>query len=322
MKSPLFIFSLPRSGSTLLQRVLMGHRDVCSLAEPWVLLPQIYALKEEGSLSEYSSVTAYYGIAGFLENLPKKKQDYMDSLSKFMTEIYSKQCKNGETYFLDKTPRYYHIIDEIFELFPDAKFIFLFRNPIHIYASIVNTWGDKRFRKLYSTYYDMINGFKLLSKGFTKHKNKSISLNYEDFIKDPTKELLKISKYLEIEFDDKILEHFSNQDTKGILGDPTGVKTYSSISSEGLNKWEQTFNSFIRKKYAFALMNKIDEEDFKAQNYSKTEILKSIKNLDNKKNGLIFIDLFDYFVSFVVRRTNLYLLVSKNFSWVKKKSFS
>ena len=54
MQAPIFVFSLPRSGSTLLQRVLMSHNDISSVAEPWILLPQIYSLKKEGTLSEYS----------------------------------------------------------------------------------------------------------------------------------------------------------------------------------------------------------------------------------------------------------------------------
>lgn len=322
MQSPLFIFSLPRSGSTLLQRVLMGHNEIASVAEPWLLLPQVYALKEEGSLSEYSSMTSYYGISDFVENLPNKKTDYINALRSFTTELYSKQCKKGEKYFLDKTPRYYLIIDEVLELFPNAKFIFLFRNPIHVYASVVNTWGGKRFRKLYSTYYDIIDGSKLLSAGYERHKEKSISLNYENFVKDPNLELRKIGKYLDIDFDDTILKQFSGQDTKGALGDPTGVHLYASISSEGLDKWKDTFNSFVRKKYALSLLGKIDENDLAIQNYDKKQLVESVKNLNNKKNGLLFIDLFDYFASFVVRRTNLYLFVSKNFAWIKRKSFS
>ena len=51
MKSPIFIFSLPRAGSTLLQRVLMGHPEIASIAEPWLLLPLMYVQKEHGVLA-------------------------------------------------------------------------------------------------------------------------------------------------------------------------------------------------------------------------------------------------------------------------------
>ena len=68
MEAPIFIFSLPRAGSTLIQRVLMSNKDICSVAEPWILLPQIYALKGEGSLSEYSSLTSFIAMSDFVNS--------------------------------------------------------------------------------------------------------------------------------------------------------------------------------------------------------------------------------------------------------------
>ena len=189
METPIFIFSLPRSGSTLLQRVLMSSPQICSVSEPWVLLPQIYILRKEGTLSDYSSYTAHKGNMDFINNLPNKEEDYFDSLRQFMLDLYSKQCQNNEQYFLDKTPRYYLIIDEIVKLFPKAKFIFLFRNPIHVFASIINTWGKGRFRKQYANYNDIVDGTKMLSQGYSKYKGISISIKYEDFILNPLEEL-------------------------------------------------------------------------------------------------------------------------------------
>jgi Sulfotransferase family len=322
MQSPIFIFSLPRSGSTLLQRVCMSHSQICSVAEPWLLLPQIYALRDKGILSEYSSLTAYRGISDFIENLPNMQEDYNESLRCFLNDLYAKQCRNGEHYFLDKTPRYYLIIDEIIELFPDAKFIFLFRNPIHIYASIVNTWGNKRFNRLFSTYDDIKLGTKLLSKGYRNHKDKSLAINYEKFVTNPTKELERIFKYLEINFDESVLREFSDQTPNGQLGDPTGVINYTSISTEGLHKWKNVFNSYVRKKFAIKLFTKLDEKDLLTQGYNKNEILAEIKTLNNKKNHFIIRDLFDYFTSFMVRKTKLNLFVNKDFYWIKNKHLS
>ena len=41
---PIFIFSAPRSGSTLLQRVLAAHTQVATASEPWILLPLLSPL--------------------------------------------------------------------------------------------------------------------------------------------------------------------------------------------------------------------------------------------------------------------------------------
>ncbi|MCF6279455.1 MAG: sulfotransferase, partial [Flavobacteriaceae bacterium] len=253
MKSPIFIFSLPRAGSTLLQRILMSHKNISSISEPWILLPQIYATKNKGTLSEYSSLTSQVGINDFIENLPNKKESYINAQRKFLIELYSMQCQNNEKYFLDKTPRYYLIIDEIVELFPNAKFIFLFRNPVQVFASIVNTWGKGRFRNIISTYDDLIKGTKRLSEAYLKHKEISYSLQYEDLILNLNEKLSEISNYLDIPLQKGLETNFSSQDTIGALGDSTGVEKYNSISQEGLIGWKKVFNSFYRKRIIYSL---------------------------------------------------------------------
>ena len=155
MKAPIFIFSLPRSGSTLLQRVLMSHSQIASVAEPWLMLPFCYAHKKKGVLAEYSHSVSTDAFADFINNLPNGENDYFEALNEFACTLYQKQCMNNETYFLDKTPRYYFIVPEILEIFPDAKFIFLFRNPLHVMSSIIQTWCDGNLRKLYSYERDL-----------------------------------------------------------------------------------------------------------------------------------------------------------------------
>jgi len=322
MQAPIFVFSLPRAGSTLMQRVLMSHEDVCSVAEPWLLLPQIYTLKKEGTLAEYSSLTSYFAHTDFINNLPNKELDYKASLKTFILDLYSKQCQNNERYFLDKTPRYYLIIDDIISLFPDAKFIFLFRNPIHVYASAVLTWGNNRFNKVRSIHHDIIHGSKLLSEGFEKYKDVSLSVNYENFVTDFETELKRIINYLELDFNTSILTSFHNQDTKGSLGDPTGVKKYKNISTKSIHNWETVFNSTIRKKYAIWMLNKIDGKTLETQGYNKYLINKDINELNTKKNHLFFKDGIDYLNSFLTNKFKLNVVFSSEFSWVKKKYIS
>lgn len=322
MQSPIFIFSLPRAGSTLLQRVLMTNDNIASVAEPWLLLPQIYMLKNQGTLSEYSSLTSYRGIKDFINNLPQKEEDYIISLRKFILDLYEKQCQNNERYFLDKTPRYYLIIDEINTLFPEAKFIFLFRNPIHVYSSIISTWGNNRLNKFHGNYDDLSLGFKMLSDGFIKFKKKSIAVKYENFILNTENELKRISNYLELKIESSAIDDFHKESTKGDLGDPTGVKLYNKISEDGLEKWKNSFNSSFRKKIAIAIIKKIEDKSFEIQGYDKKEIIKDIKSLNNNNNNLFIIDLFDYYSSTLIRVFNLNLLKSKDFLWVRKKFLS
>lgn len=322
MKSPIFIFSLPRAGSTLLQRILMSHKEIYSISEPWILLPQIYTTKEKGTLSEYSFLTAQVGVNNFIENLPNKKESYLAAQRDFLTQLYRMQCQNGEKYFLDKTPRYFLIIDEIVELFPDAKFIFLFRNPVQVYASIIKTWGKGRLRNIITTYDDLIKGTERLSKAYHKYQEISYSLSYEELILDSNEKLEEICNYLEISIQNNLLSSFSKQDTKGELGDPTGVKKYNSISQEGLTAWKNVFNSFYRKRIARSLLRKIDNKSLKIQGFDKEQIISEINQLNNKKNKSFIKDVFDYSLNCLIRKFKLNLFINKKFRWIKKEQLS
>ena len=124
--NPIFIFSLPRSGSTLLQKIITSSNLVSSTSEPWLLLPLIYQEKKEGLISIYSHKKSNIALA----EIKNKVSNYDKLLADFVISIYSELSDDKSIYFLDKTPRYYLIIDDIVRIFPKAKFIFLFRNPL------------------------------------------------------------------------------------------------------------------------------------------------------------------------------------------------
>ena len=67
---PLFLLCLPRSGSTLVQRVLASHAEIATVSEPWLLLPLLYSIREHGIRAEYWHQTAAQAIADFIEELP------------------------------------------------------------------------------------------------------------------------------------------------------------------------------------------------------------------------------------------------------------
>ena len=73
---PIVLLSLPRSGSTLLQRCLAAHPEICSTSESWLLLPGAYALRQEGVVSEYGHSILQMGVSDFCTGLPEKQNDF------------------------------------------------------------------------------------------------------------------------------------------------------------------------------------------------------------------------------------------------------
>lgn len=320
---------MPRSGSTLLQRLLLSHKAIGGTAEPWILLPLVYMKRHQGIISEYSSRLSSKATNDLLNDLKNGEELFYKQIKNFADGLYNKALKKNEVYFLDKTPRYYLIIDELYKIYPNAKFIYLFRNPTHIYASILTTWCNNQFTKLYGNHNDLVFGFNKISEAFSKHKKNenTFSIKYEDLVSQPKKIMMQIQKFLEIEYDDSLTENFINssidKDKKEKLGDPSGVKLYNSINLETLKKWERVFNTrfrkFILKKY---VSKSLTNQNLEIQGYSLEIILKEINLLNNKGKFNIFIDIFNYFLYKVIIKFNLYNYISKDMKWSKDKFMS
>ena len=145
-KNLIFLISQPRAGSTLLQQVLSNHAEIFTLPEPWIALPYAYALhsKKIDPLYrlEYSRYWARSAIADFIKRLPGKEEDYLFGLRLMFEHWYNcALAGSGKQFFLDKCPRYYHILPELYKVFPEADFIFLFRSPLAVLNSILDVFG-------------------------------------------------------------------------------------------------------------------------------------------------------------------------------------
>ena len=93
-------------------------------------------------MSKKHGVFGYYGhtqaVNAFKRIEKDLGEDFIDKrIAEFSMSIYSAYACNSERYFLDKTPRYYHILNDLIRIFPNAKFIILTRNPISIFASSI-----------------------------------------------------------------------------------------------------------------------------------------------------------------------------------------
>ena len=317
---PIFLFSLPRSGSTLLQKILMAHPKIASISEPWLLLPLCYTLKKEGILTEYSHKIFSGALNGLIKNLPHQEKNYYGAARNFALNIYSSLCKNNEIYFLDKTPRYFLIIPEIAKIFPDAKFIFLFRSPVQIMASLVTGWGKNSLKKIHATHIDIIEGPKLLTSGYLLLKKQAIAIRYEDFVENPKKEMQKILNYLGLKYNKSLLTDFQKQELKGDMGDKIGIKKYKKISPAPLDKWKKVFNTPFRKILLKKYVSTLDEKIFRVQGYNKKTILSQIEKMPVQYRRLLR-DSLEYSMSTLYRLFNLNLFLRKQ-KWSIKKFMS
>lgn len=275
---PLFLFSLPRSGSTLAQRILGRHPHVSTTAEPWLLLPFIYSVKSKGSFTEYWHEQSTEAMKDFIDTLPGGQKNFLDKIAQCVLRLYEEASDKHAAYFLDKTPRYHLIAEEILEMFPEGKFIFLWRNPLAIASSINETWGNGHW-KLYSYKIDLFKGLDNLVATFQQHKDKVYGVRYEDLITKPDETWQGVMDYLDLNFDRSIVSNFSTVQLEGRMGDQTGRRVYSSISDEPLEKWKKTMANPLRKNWCRNYLEWLGEERLRTMGYSKTELLDQLNTV-------------------------------------------
>ncbi len=143
--------------------------------------------------------------------------------------LYSRRAKAGAKYFVDKTPRYHVISAEIMRLFSDAHFIFLWRNPLAIIASIIETWGKGRWN-LYEFDFDMFDGLERLVATCCQAGDRACSIRYEDLVGEDPVGRQRLFRHLKLESDASQSRQFSAVTLSGRMGDQTGSGVYLAIT--------------------------------------------------------------------------------------------
>ncbi len=203
-----FLISQPRAGSTLLQRILGCNPDVYTTSEPWLMLHPIYSLKRTGIDAEYSSDLALNGLCNFLSLTVDGRDRYLDDLRHMYGNLYQRVLEStGKSVFLDKTPRYYFIITELYGLFPKAKFILLFRNPLAVFSSIMQTWIKKNRDLFWLFRQDLLQAPDYLIKGVQALGPVALSVQYENILLKPEEEIKRLCDYAGIRFNQEMIEY-------------------------------------------------------------------------------------------------------------------
>ena len=276
---PIFLLSLPRSGSTLVQRMLATYPAVSTTSEPWIMLPLLTPLRRGTPGDVGWQRTLNTAVAEFAARLRGGEERYRSGVQEFAMKLYAEAATPGARYFLDKTPPYHWIADELFELFPQGRFVFLWRNPIAVASSTMETWQKGHWRPDRST-GALFSGVENLVDAFERHRDRALGLRYEDLL-DPSGDAWRsLTDYLELPFNPQLVEAFPTVTLDGQTGDPTGTVRYSRLSQEPLVKWRTTAATPLRRAWCRRYLRWIGERRLNAMGYSLDGLLDDLAQLD------------------------------------------
>lgn len=261
-----FLVSLPRSGSTLLQRLLGTHPDIVTTSETWLLLPLLYALRHGHAFAEYSHMGASSAIRDFCATLPERENTYYNGVREFSVRLFQAASPADARYFVEKTPRNTLVIDRLVEIFPRSRFIFLWRNPLACAASMIDSFSQGRwnlFRYAIDLHWGLDN---MLETSEAAQVNK-LFLRYEDLVARPHDTMTEVLSFLGLDLDAERLNTFNSIEFQGRMGDPTGTRKYSSVSTGSLNKWQRTLANPLRRKWAQGYLRWLGEARLSRMGY-------------------------------------------------------
>ena len=276
--TPIFIFSLPRSGSTLVQRILATHPEVATASEPWILLPFLYTRRANGIYAEYAHRVAYKAIEDFCAGLPGGPSDYLREIRELVLRLYRARAHLDAKYFVDKTPRYVVISPEIVELFPDARFVFLWRNPLAIISSIIETWGAGRWN-IYEFEFELFDGLENLIAARRHVGPRACSVRFEELVGEGSGAREALFRQLGLEFDAARTGRFSAIQLTGRMGDHVGSARYFRFSQEPVEGWKRTLGSPVRKMWCRHYLRWIGKERLTVMGYDLDTLLQELDSI-------------------------------------------
>ena len=273
-----FIISQPKAGSTLLQRLLAGHPEIQTSAETWLMLHPLYGLRLTGIKADFNANWAATGVREFLDNYADGKETYHDGLRSFARTIYGHVLeKSGKKLFLDKTPRYTMIVDELYELFPEAKFIILLRNPLAVLNSELQTYVKGDWPVLSRFEPDLVAAPARINAAKRFLGTSAFEVRYEDLVSDPAVSIKNLCDFLNLDFDAEMLDYSNTPAPAGKMNDPVGIHRHTSASTSSMDKWKSLGEDGQLRAFALSYLEELGDEVISEFGYDASELRSAIE---------------------------------------------
>jgi tetratricopeptide (TPR) repeat protein len=225
--APIFVVGQPRTGTTLVERIITAHPDVTSAGE----------LKQFGNamrrLSRYSQPQRF--SAELVEGASRVDTE---KLGRMYIET-SKKMAGDTPRFVDKLPINFMHIPLILRALPNAKIVHLRRNPMDAcFASFKQLFADA-----YAHSYNQeemarhhARYFRLMETWRERFGDRFFDIAYEDVARDVEPNARALIEYLELPWHDACLE-FHKQKTA--VATASAVQVRKPAHTKSIGRWRR-----------------------------------------------------------------------------------
>lgn len=225
---PVFIISLPRSGSTLLEQMLGSH----PMIEPVGELPYIPAILR--SFMEISSRSKPVSV-------PEAIAAMTDQQATLLGQDYLARArlhrKTDHSLFIDKLPQNWSNVLFIKRILPQARFIDIRRPAMDccfsnfsqsFTAAHASSFALRDIGQCYVDYVRLMRHFEVAAPGMIRH------VSYASLVEDPEPTLRPVLSYLGLDWDEQI-QSFHKLDR--VVRTPSSEQVRRPLNRDGMEVW-------------------------------------------------------------------------------------
>ncbi len=297
---PIFICGEGRSGTRLLREILAKHPNIYEVKREtnvfigsWLIgnSPLLWAeLNARRSGKNSNLILAILACMHYRKEIASSyiaKKNYPDDVTKIAKEFSSKSTDRfqlfdelaefltkqaGKTRWIEKTPANIYFMDKIAKLYPQAKFIVLYRDP----RAVVASWLEK---DPYKSLISIVMGWTTITRIIQQGHSNMLAVSFEDLISKPEETIRRICAFIGEDFNPAMLE-------ARMVNRHDETKNQVGFDTSSLNKWQNKL-SYNQK----ILIDSLTKNTRKTFNYlSALEVNNS--NLNQARSLIAFIFYF------------------------------
>jgi tetratricopeptide (TPR) repeat protein len=225
-RAPVFLIGFPRSGTTLLDTVLMGHTRVKVLEELSLLRPLHEAAGEPAHLAELDTVQAN------------------DLRARYFRELDTLVKPAPGDVVIDKMPLYIAQTAFIARLFPEAKIIFSLRHPCDVVLScfmqnfrVTSAMANFHDLKDAATLYDLVMTYWTRCQELLPLDVHTV--RYESTIAEMEGEIRPLIEFLGLPWESAVLDHQKTGSERGRIHTPSYSQVVERTYTRAAGRWER-----------------------------------------------------------------------------------
>ncbi|MDJ0766043.1 MAG: sulfotransferase [Myxococcota bacterium] len=274
----IFVIGPPRSGSTMLQRMLGSHSAIHTHPEPHIITPLAHlGYYNNVDKAPYDHINAAEAIREYVEDLPGKEKDYLDACRAYTDILYGRLlATSNKQRLLDKTPAYALVLPFLTKLYPEAKYIALTRHPLAVLSSYAGSFfeGDYAaavaFNNILGRYIPAIA--RLIEEAPVPMHH----IRYEDLVRQPEDRMAEIFAFLGLPNEAEAVDYGRHAHVEKSYGDPK-VSQSSRPTTASLSKWAVELASDPTKRaIAEQVVLPLDPDDISRWGFKKEQLFDEV----------------------------------------------